>query len=393
MEVISLSAAGDIDDDDAWVTTPETTGGAAKRALADITNEYVCGPRKVAATAAGPCPEGRFAASKLMSASFCYEQLKDATGDCGGADLDWERLLDRALQRLRVVSQSGTAALGRRCSSDGGILEDLVEDLNDEQQVSEYHTDIFSKLGRDEEDFCWVRPEYMEEQPELDAEERAVAVDWLVEVQVKYKLRTETLFLAVSLLDRFLSMRKVLRTDLQLVVVCAMFIAAKFEEIDAPDIRDFVHMTQQACSRQAILSMEVKMLTALEFALCRPTVMHFLDRFQRANGCSKTHRLLLEYFLQLALMDLKMTRYTPSQQVAAALLISSRLSQQPCTWPPPLGRQDQSEQHLKCVTHCALDMCRLLQDAERSPFQAVRKKFQRSEAHCVANLIAVVADT
>lgn len=391
MEIISVSAAGDIDDDDAWVTTPETTGGAAKRALADITNEYVCGPRKVAATVAGACPEGRFAASKLMNASFCYEQLKDVAEDCG-AELDWERLLDRALQRLRVVSEQGTAALGRRSSAGGGILEDLVEDLDDEQHVSEYQPDIFSKLGRDEEDFSWVRPEYMEEQPELSAEERAVAVDWLVEVQVKYKLRTETLFLSVSLIDRFLSMRKVARADLQLVVVCAMFIAAKFEEIDAPDIRDFVHMTQQACTRQAILAMEVKMLTALEFALCRPTVMHFLDRFQRANGCSKTHRLLLEYFLQLALMDLKMTKYTPSQQVAAALLISSRLAQQPCTWPPPLGRQAHSEQHSKCVTHCALDMCRLLQESEKSPFQAVRKKFQRPESHCVANLIAVVAE-
>lgn len=387
-----MSASGEIEGgDDVFITTPETTGGAAKRALADITNEYVCGPRKVAATVAGPCPEGRLAASKLMNASFCYEQLKDV--DCGGGGLDLERLLDRDLQRLQVVSHTGAAALSRRSSSGGGVVEDLVEDLNDEQQVSEYQPDIFSKLGRDEEDFCWVRPEYMEEQPDLCAEDRAVAIDWLVEVQVKYKLRTETLFLAVNLIDRFLSMRKVARADLQLVVVCAMFIAAKFEEIDAPDIRDFVHMTQQACSRQAILNMEVKMLTALEFALCRPTVMHFLDRFQRANGCSETHRLLLEYFLQLALMDLKMTKYTPSQQVAAALLISSRLAQQPCTCPPPLGRQAHSEEHMKCVTHCALDMCRLLQAAEKSSFQAVRKKFQRKEFHCAASLIAVVAET
>eukprot|EP00440_Ansanella_granifera_P073991 gb/GFBE01080291.1/.p1 GENE.gb/GFBE01080291.1/~~gb/GFBE01080291.1/.p1 ORF type:complete len:393 (+),score=77.89 gb/GFBE01080291.1/:1-1179(+) len=367
------------------------TSGNAKRALADITNEPSSSPRKILATekvraaSKSSIKEPLWALDSTEDESACSAERNSSSETEGEAD--WPRLLDLALQKLqlseRVVAIGGCLHL----QEDEGIVSSL-DDEADPQQVAEYAGDIFDKLGRDEEDFCLLRPEYMKDQPELCAEERSIAVDWLVEVQVKYKLRTETLFLAVSLIDRFLSMRKVKRDDLQLIVVCASFIAAKFEEIDPPDVRDFVHMTQQACSRQAILSMEVKMLTALEFGLCRPTAVHFLDRYQRANRCNKTHRLLLEYVLQLALVDIEMTRYTPSQQVAAALLISARLTQQPFTLPPGLTRTDNSAHREERVTRCALDMCRLLQAAKDSPFQAVRKKFLRPEYHSVASLVS-----
>ena len=44
----------------------------------------------------------------------------------------------------------------------------------------------------------------------------------------------ETLWIAVNLVDRFLSVRVVSLVKLQLVGVTAMFIAAKYEEILAP---------------------------------------------------------------------------------------------------------------------------------------------------------------
>eukprot|EP00931_Biecheleriopsis_adriatica_P076093 TRINITY_DN49848_c0_g1_i1.p1 TRINITY_DN49848_c0_g1~~TRINITY_DN49848_c0_g1_i1.p1 ORF type:complete len:404 (-),score=88.80 TRINITY_DN49848_c0_g1_i1:25-1167(-) len=343
---------------------------SSKRTLADINIDAPQSPRKVAAIGRMPSK-----ARAEESASFA------------GAE-DLQRLLDKSLERIQISEQVVASA---RClhvqdeSCSGTCFE---EEDDDPQRVSEYAGDIFSKLGKDEEDFCCLRPDYMEDQPELCEDERSIAVDWLVEVHVKYKLRTETLFLAVSLVDRFLSMRKVKRDDLQLVVVCANFIAAKFEEIDPPDVRDFAHMTQQACSRQAILSMEVKMLTALEFTLCYPTAVHFLDRYQRASKCNKKHRLLIEYILQLALVDLGLAKYSPSQQVAAALLISSRLTKQPITWPEGLARSDASEHRHECVTRCAIQMCRLLQAAEHSPHQAVRKKFLRPENHCLASLLS-----
>ena len=56
---------------------------------------------------------------------------------------------------------------------------------------------------------------------------RVILVDWLVEVVQEYKLRSETLHLAVNYLDRFLSgTAYVRRGKLQLVGTAALMIAA-----------------------------------------------------------------------------------------------------------------------------------------------------------------------
>lgn len=65
---------------------------------------------------------------------------------------------------------------------------------------------------------------------------RAILVDWLVEVAQEYKLHSETLFQAVGLVDRFLSITQVTRNQLQLVGVSCMLLASKYEEIYSPQV-------------------------------------------------------------------------------------------------------------------------------------------------------------
>ncbi|GAB4852278.1 Putative cyclin-A3-1 [Ancistrocladus abbreviatus] len=49
-------------------------------------------------------------------------------------------------------------------------------------------------------------PDYIEKiQKDISADMRGVLVDWLVEVAEEYKLLSETLYLTISFIDRFLS--------------------------------------------------------------------------------------------------------------------------------------------------------------------------------------------
>ena len=66
----------------------------------------------------------------------------------------------------------------------------------------------------------------MLKQPDISYGMRAILVDWLVEVVEEYHMKTETLYLAVSYIDRFLSYMSVIRAKLQLVGTAAMFIAS-----------------------------------------------------------------------------------------------------------------------------------------------------------------------
>jgi hypothetical protein len=43
---------------------------------------------------------------------------------------------------------------------------------------------------------------------------RAILIDWLVEVHLKFKLLPETLYLTVNLIDRFLGRTQIVRSKL-----------------------------------------------------------------------------------------------------------------------------------------------------------------------------------
>jgi hypothetical protein len=97
-------------------------------------------------------------------------------------------------------------------------------------------------------------------QAEINEKMRSILIDWLVEVHLKFKLMPETLYLTVNLIDRYLAKRNVTRKRLQLVGVTAMLIASKYEEIWAPEVRDFVYISDKAYSREDILKCEKTML-------------------------------------------------------------------------------------------------------------------------------------
>lgn len=70
-------------------------------------------------------------------------------------------------------------------------------------------------------------PNYMEKvQKDITANMREVLVDWLVEVSEEYKLVSDTLYLTVSYIDRFLSSHALSRNKLQLLGVSCMLIAS-----------------------------------------------------------------------------------------------------------------------------------------------------------------------
>lgn len=61
-----------------------------------------------------------------------------------------------------------------------------------------------------------------------------------------------------------------------------MLIASKYEEIWAPEVRDFVYISDKAYTREQIISMEKLMLNTLGFNLTLPTPYNFLARFLKA---------------------------------------------------------------------------------------------------------------
>lgn len=63
-------------------------------------------------------------------------------------------------------------------------------------------------------------------QKDVSANMRGILVDWLVELAEEFKVVSDTLYLTISHIDRFLSTKPINRQRLQLLGVSAMLIAS-----------------------------------------------------------------------------------------------------------------------------------------------------------------------
>ena len=163
---------------------------------------------------------------------------------------------------------------------------------------------------------------YMADQDEINAMMRAILVDWLVEVHMKFKLVPETLYLSISIIDRYCSHVAVERRELQLVGVTALLLACKYEEIYPPEVRDCVYITDRAYTRQDVLDMEQTIVQALEFKLTVPTGYPFLVRYLRITKASALASAAANYYMEITLQHYEFVAYRPSLVASAAVCLA-----------------------------------------------------------------------
>ncbi|KAK8601850.1 hypothetical protein V6N13_058473 [Hibiscus sabdariffa] len=264
-------------------------------------------------------------------------------------------------------------------------IEDIDgADAGNELAVTEYVDDIyeFYKLSEDE---GLVR-DYMDFQPDINSEMRSILLDWLIEVHRKFELTPETLYLTMNIVDRFLSMKVVQRDELQLVGISAMLIACKYEEIWAPQVNDFVFISDNAYVREQILVMEKAILDKLEWYLTVPTPYMFLVRFIKASIPSDDKMEDLAYYLaELGLMQYSTAVFYCPSMLAAAAVYAARctLGKNPL-WSETLKHHTgYSENHLM---NCAKHLVKFQATAADSTLKALYRKFSSPDRNAVALL-------
>lgn len=240
---------------------------------------------------------------------------------------------------MEVFSPSETMEVEEKVVA---VIEDPdVHDRDNPQLVVEYVNDIYCYL-RTLEEVQSVKASYLAGQTEILPKMRAVLIDWLVGVHGQFHLLQETLYTTVAILDRFLQadLADVTRKKLQLVGVAAMLVAAKYEEIYAPEVKDFVYITDRAYTEKEILRMELRILNSLKFDLGRPLPLHFLRRASKAGGVEAATHTLAKYVVELSLGVYDLADTPPSKVAAAALALSVRMlepgSSLDSAWSPTL---------------------------------------------------------
>ncbi|CAN0892269.1 CYCA1-1, partial [Linum grandiflorum] len=267
-------------------------------------------------------------------------------------------------------------------------IVNIDADVDDPQLCATNACDIYKHLRASE---TKKRPasDFMERtQKDINASMRAILIDWLVEVAEEYRLVPDTLYLTVNYIDRYLSGNVIDRQKLQLLGVACMMIAAKYEEICAPQVEEFCYITDNTYFKDELLEMESAVLDYLKFEMTAPTAKCFLRRFIRAaQGLDEVPSMQLEclanYISELSLLEYNMLRYAPSI-VAASSIFLAKFILFPSKKPWNSTLQHYTLYQPNDLLNCVRDLQRLCCSSNNPTLPAISEKYSTHKYKCVA---------
>lgn len=212
----------------------------------------------------------------------------------------------------------------------------------------------------------------MVQQTDINEKMRAILIDWLVDVNVKFRLLPETLFLTINLIDRYLTKVKASRNKLQLVGVSSLLIACKFEEIYPPSLKEFVAICDRAYDAKEILEMEAHILLSLDFELTHTSSLRFLDRYSQVAEIDQKAYFFARYLLETVLLEYSLLKFKNSLLAAGAIFLVNKIFKKH-GWTAELQHHTGfSEADVK---PCAKDIYFTMQNSEKLVLHAVKRKF------------------
>ena len=242
--------------------------------------------------------------------------------------------------------------------------------------VGEYLDEIYSNLLSDEK-LMKFSPMigYMERQSDINEQMRAILIDWLVEVHYRFRLKSETLFQTVWIIDTYLSLVEITRAKLQLLGIASLLIACKSQEIYYPQLNEFLDITDGAYAKNELIDMEKKVLKILDFNIVAPTANDFYNIITKAFCFDQKQFYLGKYFLESSLIDYRMIKYSSSViGVSCAYIVMKffGIDNYKILYKNEVVKENCPQ---KVIKEAARDICFLVKNLSQSTLKAVKDKY------------------
>lgn len=167
----------------------------------------------------------------------------------------------------------------------------------------------------------------MKVQTEINKNMRKILIDWIIDVHHKFKLLNKTLFLTINIIDRFLCLKKISKQKLQLLGITSMFIASKYEEIYAPEIRDFIYICDNAYSKEDIIKMEHLICYVLRYKFNLPSPQSFLSLWMKILCLKLDSIFFSNKCLELCLIEINTLKYNFEIISLSCIFLSLKFSE------------------------------------------------------------------
>ena len=242
--------------------------------------------------------------------------------------------------------------------------------------VGEYLDEIYTNLLSEEKEMkLSPRIGYMEMQTDINEQMRAILIDWLVEVHYRFRLKSETLFQTVWIIDTYLSLVQITRAKLQLLGIASLLISCKSQEIYYPQLNEFIDITDGAYVKNELIEMEKKVLKLLNFNIVAPTANDFYNIITKAFGFDQKQFYLGKYFLESSLIDYRMIKYSSSViGVSCAYIVMKffGIDNYKILYKNEVVNEICPQ---KVIKEAARDICFLVKNLSQSTLKAVKDKY------------------
>ena len=254
---------------------------------------------------------------------------------------------------------------------------------SNEENISfsgEYLNEIYSNLLQDEKNLLY-KPKigYMNMQNDINEQMRAILIDWLIEVHYRFRLKSETLFQTVWIIDTYLSMFPIIRARLQLLGIASLLISCKSQEIYYPQLNELIDITDGAYIKDELIEMEAHVLKVLNFNIVSPTSNDFYNIIAKAFNFDNRQFFLGKYFLESSLIDYQMIKYSSSVIAVSCAYIVMKffsINNYKCLYSDEVIKENCPQ---KVIKDAAREICFLVKNLSESSLKAVKDKYSLSQ--------------
>ena len=262
---------------------------------------------------------------------------------------------------------------------------------NNQENISyagEYLEEIYMNLLLEEREST-IKPKfgYMANQPEINEIMRAILIDWIIDVHLRFNLRQDTLFMTIWLIDAYLSFALVQRDKLQLLGITCLLISGKAHEIYYPQHNKLLEMTDNAYIKEEMLTMENEILKKLNFFIVCPNPIDFYNILSKMFNFEKKQYYLGNYFIEAALINYPILKYSSS-------VIASSCAYLVMKYYKINGYQKLYNNFIvneKCpedvIKDAAKEIYFLVGNLSKSKFKSVKKKFSLTQFENVSEIL------
>ena len=251
--------------------------------------------------------------------------------------------------------------------------------FNNKEEYIKYNGDYINESYNNllqEEYTMKIKPiyGYMASQSDINIKMRAILVDWLIEMHDKFNFKSQTLYQTIWLIDTYLSLKYIKRSNFQLLGLGCMYISCKFNEIFYPILKDCIEISDGAYTKEDLLNIEKDILKTINYNVLPPSKEDFYNIIAKAFEFGDKQYYLGKFFMENSLIDYNMIKY-PSSVIAVACsyivmkffkienykkLYSTRIIYDKCPQ--------------KIIKDSARELCFLVKNLNNSEFKAIKKK-------------------